>query len=101
MILASVFVIFYAPSVLAQGYVNIPIPAQQGYDRNNPYKTNGDPNYRYRGASGTQYQYDMSNPGDQVRYSVDVNAQMRDSLNVNPGVDIDRGLGQRGGGIRR
>jgi len=41
----------------------------------------------------------MSNPGDQIRYSVDVGAQLRDSINVNPGVELDRGLGQQGGGI--
>lgn len=66
-----------------------------------PYKTNGDPNYRYKSSSGTGYQYDLSNPADKIRYEVDVSAQVRDSINVNPMVDIDRDLGQVGGGIRR
>jgi hypothetical protein len=55
--------------------------------------------YSYRGSSGTTYQYDLSNPSDQLRYGVDPMAQMRDQMNVNPGVEIDRGLGQYGGGV--
>jgi hypothetical protein len=55
----------------------------------------------YRGSSGALYQYDLSNPSDQLRYSVDPGAQLRDSINVNTRVVIDRGLGQYGGGIER
>ena len=68
---------------------------------NDPYKRNGDPNYRYQGGSGTQYQYDLSRPGDQLRYELDLKAQMRDQLSVDPRKELDQGLGQHGGGIRR
>ena len=53
--------------------------------------------YRYRSSSGARYQYDLSNPGDQIRYEVDVGAQLRDS--VSPRRELDVGLGQHGGGI--
>jgi hypothetical protein len=39
------------------------------------------------------YQYDLSNPSDQLRYSVDPGAQLRDSINVEPRVEIDRSFG--------
>lgn len=55
----------------------------------------------YRGATGTQYQYDLSRPGDQLQYSVNPSAQLRDEMNVDPRVDLDRSLGQSGGGVRR
>ena len=54
---------------------------------------------RYSGQSGTQYQYDMSNPIDRVRYSTDISAQQRDLMNTNPRSGLDRSLGQYGGGI--
>ena len=66
-----------------------------------PYDRNGEPNYQYRSSTGTQYQYDRSNPRDEVRYEVDVKAQMRDELSVDPRREIDQSLGQSGGGIRR
>ncbi len=56
---------------------------------------------RYQGKSGTQYQYDLSRPLDKNKYSTDVPAQLRDSLNTKPGVDVDRGYGQSGGGVSR
>lgn len=57
----------------------------------------------YRGNSGARYQYDLSRPGDEVRYSVDVGAQLRDQLrdSVDPRVEMDRSMGQYGGGIER
>jgi hypothetical protein len=51
----------------------------------------------YRGSSGALYKYDLGNPFDQVRYSADPLAQLKDG--VDPRVGIDRGLGQYGGGI--
>ncbi len=53
----------------------------------------------YRGSSGAMYQYDLSNPSDQLRYSVDPGAQLRDE--IDPRVQLDRSLGQYGGGIAR
>lgn len=52
---------------------------------------------QYRGTSGATYRYDLSNPGDAVRYQVDPAAQLRDS--IDPRVGIDRSLGQYGGGV--
>lgn len=54
---------------------------------------------RYRGMNGTQYQYDLANPADALRYSVDPAAQLNDSISVDPRVEMDRAMGQRGGGI--
>jgi 1,4-alpha-glucan branching enzyme len=52
--------------------------------------------YPYESTTGTRYQYDLTKPGDQIRYKVDPAAQIRD--NVNPRVEIDRQLHQYGGG---
>jgi len=56
---------------------------------------------RYQGSSGAGYQYDLNNPADQLRYGVDPMAQLRDSISVDPRVEMDRSLGQQGGGIER
>ena len=54
--------------------------------------------YPYESSSGTRYKYDLSKPTDQIRYEVDPGAQIRDSINVNPRIGLDRNLGQYGGG---
>ena len=58
--------------------------------------------YKYRGSSGERYQYDLSQPGDRIRYQVDPGAQLRDQINmpIKPGVEIDRNLFQFGGGVK-
>ncbi len=53
----------------------------------------------YRSNTGNQYQYDLSKPTDQNRYSTDLDAQRRDQMNINPTRQLDRGMGQFGGGI--
>lgn len=53
----------------------------------------------YQGSSGARYQYDMSDPSDRTEYSVDLDAQRRDQMSVDPGRSIDRGIGQYGGGV--
>lgn len=58
-----------------------------------------DNRYRYSGSSGRRYQYDLSNPSDELRYDLDLSAQMRDEMNIDPRVDLDRSLGQNGGGV--
>ncbi len=68
-----------------------------GYNQE-PYDQQGNPNYRYEGSSGERYQYDLSDPSDQLEYSVDPDAQLRDSINPDPRIDIDRRLGEQGGG---
>jgi hypothetical protein len=55
----------------------------------------------YTGPTGTNYQYNMNDIGDQIRYQSDSGAQIRDSIGGNsPGAQIDRNLGQPGGGIQ-
>lgn len=53
----------------------------------------------YRGSSGTEYQYDLNNPQDQNSYIYDYDAQRRDQMNTNPGVNTDKDNGQYGGGV--
>ena len=55
----------------------------------------------YQGASGTAYQYDLATPAGQIGYATDVGAQIRDSILGNmPGPQLDRELGQHGGGVQ-
>jgi hypothetical protein len=54
--------------------------------------------YRYEGFSGTRYKYDLSNPLDRMEYQMDLDAQMQDKINPNPGIQMDRSFGQFGGG---
>lgn len=58
-----------------------------------------DDNSGYTGSSGTRYQYDLSKPVDRSSYSIDLDAQRRDQMNLDPGRSMDRGMGQYGGGI--
>lgn len=67
-----------------------PAPMPEGYNQQG-----------YQGASGTKYQYDLNNPGDRIRYEVDPGAQLRDQIVVDPRRDIDRSVGQHGGGYYR
>jgi len=67
-----------------------------GYGSNSSQSSS---NSGYKSTTGTRYQYDMSDPSDRVDYSVDVDAQMRDRLNVDPSRSLDQGLGEHGGGI--
>lgn len=53
----------------------------------------------YESSSGNRYQYNLSDPGDSIEYELDSSAQRRDRMNVDPTVDIDRGLNEHGGGI--
>jgi len=69
------------------------------YDGYNSQYNYGSSNNAYEGSSGARYQYDMSNPSDRLNYGVDLDAQMRDQLSVDPSRGLDRGLGQFGGGI--
>ncbi len=56
---------------------------------------------KYESSTGVRYKYDLSSPSDKIMYDVDPAAKLNDSLNVDPRVNIDRGLGQYGGGIER
>ena len=66
------------------------------YRENNSNTYSNNQERKYVSYTGQKYKYDLSNPGDRVMYSVDPAAQIRDS--INPMVDIDRNLGQYGGG---
>ena len=69
----------------------------------NPYGSSDNDNrkseYKYEGSSGARYKYDLSDPSDRIDYSVDVDAQMQDKMSVSPDRDLDRQMGQYGGGI--
>jgi hypothetical protein len=71
------------------------------YDYNNGYGNSygNNQNNGYESSFGNRYQYDMSDPSDRLDYSVDIDAQMRDRMSVEPSRSLDRGLGEYGGGI--
>ena len=52
----------------------------------------------YQGSSGSSYQYDLNNGSDRNSYSIDLDAQRRDQMNLNSG-NLDDLRGQQGGGI--
>lgn len=81
--------------------LGLPPPVPSPQPETGPRKSDGTPNYRYTGASGTKYQYDMGNPSDRIQYGIDPAAQLRDRISVNPGRNTDRGIGQRGAGAER
>ncbi len=56
--------------------------------------------YKYRGYSGHKYQYDLNDPVDRQEYRNDPFAQMQDSINPDPEVQLDRAMGQFGGGTK-
>lgn len=53
----------------------------------------------YESSFGNRYEYDLSRPSDRVRYEVDPSAQLRDSIDVNPMRDVERSIGEYGGGV--
>lgn len=69
------------------------------YSDNPNIGTRSNENSGYQGSSGSHYQYDLNDPSDKLDYSIDIDAQRRDEMNLDPGRSIDRGLGENGGGI--
>lgn len=63
------------------------------------YNNSSDRNESYKSRSGAEYQYNLNNPGDSIRYSTDLGAQRRDQMSANPRRDLDRRVGEIGGGI--
>jgi hypothetical protein len=53
----------------------------------------------HQSYTGLNYKYDLSNPADKLMYDVDPAAKVMDGINVDPRVNIDRSMGQYGGGI--
>lgn len=70
----------------------------KGYDSDNGSSSGSG----YQGSSGAKYQYDLNNPADRNRYSVDLDAQRRDSQKgmYDAGRDLDQLRGQSGGGYQ-
>jgi hypothetical protein len=96
-----VLISFYLAIALIIGSVSICKAQYGGYDddqRRGPYDNRGKPQYPYEGFSGKKYQYDLSDPADRLEYQVDPDAQLRDKINPDPLIPMDRDMGQYGGG---
>ncbi len=74
---------------------------ESGLSRSDIRKIEKKMEYKYEGSSGTRYKYDLSKPGDKLKYELDIGAQIKDDIYmpIKPGVEIDRGLNQYGGGV--
>jgi hypothetical protein len=86
----------------------VPISALSQYDGYDDDQQNDDgydspydraPENGYETSFGNRYEYDLSDPSDKIMYEVDPNAQLRDSIDVNPERDLERSLGEYGGGV--
>jgi hypothetical protein len=75
---------------------------EAGYSRSDIRKIEREMEYKYEGTTGSKYKYDLSKPGDSIKYSVDPHAQIMDKIYMptKPGVGIDRSLNQYGGGVK-
>lgn len=60
----------------------------------------GDTIYKYKGNSGVCYKYDLSKALDRQSYEMDLSAHLNDSIKIELGIDMDRRIGQYGGGIK-
>uniref|UniRef100_UPI0034DEA275 hypothetical protein n=1 Tax=Candidatus Thiodubiliella endoseptemdiera TaxID=2738886 RepID=UPI0034DEA275 len=79
-----------------------PVPITFGipHKKNNSYNDfYNNSNSSYKSSFGNQYQYDLSKLTDRNRYSTDMSAQTRDL--TNPWKNLERGMGQYGGGRYR
>jgi hypothetical protein len=74
---------------------NLPIPEQVS---KNSASDNEQRNRNYKSSFGNEYQYDLSKPSDQLKYELDLKAQMRDELDIDPRRELERDLLQNGGG---
>lgn len=68
-----------------------------GYNRG----TDSSKSKTYKSSFGNKYEYDLSKPIDQIKYDIDLKAQQRDELDINPVRDLERDLGEYGAGVRR
>ncbi|MDO5667355.1 MAG: hypothetical protein Q4G44_05980 [Alcaligenaceae bacterium] len=70
--------------------------------KTNPYSNSRNNSSGYQSSSGTQYDYDLSNPVDRTRYSIDLEAQQRDSTqgSISTSRSMDQLKGEYGGGYR-
>lgn len=65
------------------------------------YGSDSNRNNMYESASGNKYEYNLNNPVDQNRYSIDLDAQRRDQMqgSINTRRKQDQLQGQYGGGL--
>ena len=63
------------------------------------YVDGSDSEPRYESNSGTQYQFDRSDAGQNRDYGYDRDAQRRDQMSSDPRRETDSDSGQYGGGI--
>lgn len=54
----------------------------------------------YKSRFGNEYQYDLSKPQDRIQYKYDRDARRRDAMDIDPRRNIERDLGEIGGGKR-
>lgn len=53
----------------------------------------------YESSFGNRYEYDLSDPSDRVLYEADPSAKLRDRYDVNPVRNLERNVGEYGGGV--
>ena len=87
----TILLMLFSINVMAYGFGGYGNDFDYGY--NNDESSEGN----YESMTGNKYQYDLSRPTDRLLYDVDPAAKIRDD--INPMIEIDRGLGQYGGGI--
>lgn len=92
--LIVIFIILVASSAFAECIGPQIMGKCYGTETSTTSNSNG-----YQSKYGNNYQYDMSNPVDRNSYSIDPSAQLRDQLDVSPSRNLDRSIGQFGGGI--
>lgn len=68
-----------------------------------PYHQDTDGNSSYQSSSGNKYDYDLNKPEDRNRYSLDLDAQRRDSIEGSTSTkrSMDQLKGEYGGGYFR
>jgi len=96
-------VYYPAPSAKRPTPTYQPIPSLQNSTTITPGSRSigisGDRSEGYESSFGNRYEYDLSKPGDRIRYEVDPAAQIRDSVDVNPVREVEQSIGQHGGGV--
>jgi hypothetical protein len=84
------------------------LPARSQLSQSQPYmpmdvsRSRDEEEYKYRGSSGARYKYDLSDPIDRIMYQTDPIARLGDRTfgSSSPDAQMDRRMGERGGGIK-
>jgi hypothetical protein len=85
--------------ILSSAYADDYNYGSESSQNDSSYGSDSSQSSGYKSTSGTRYQYDMSDPSDSSEYTMDVDAQIRDKLSVDPSRSLDQGFGENGGGI--